>query len=149
MRRVLTASAVVLITLLLAGAYVVQGQIVVTDTVNGSGGRYGSDLGRSWATFGTKTDTSNLSLQGAPGANTRVFLYEAYCVNSSASTAGVALIKYSTTTVASVNCQPASKDVTPLFFDPPLPFPANTAVTMNSVGSVSTMYLFASGTVAR
>lgn len=137
-----------IIAALVGGAGTYRAQITTSGTNRGAGDRYPSDRGRPWSTYGSKTDTSNLALQAAPGANVRVYLYEAYCVNTSASTAGVALIKYSTTTVASVNCSPASKGTIPTVFNPPLAFPANTAVTMNSVGSVSTMYLFAEGTTA-
>ncbi len=124
-------------------------QVVGLGNVVDSNGRYPSDRGARWSTYGSKTDTSNLQIQAAPGANQSVFLYEAMCVNVSASTAAVVLIKYSTTTVAAVTCTPASVNATPTIFNPPLRFPANTAVTMNSPGSVTTLHLFASGTVAR
>lgn len=140
----------IIVAIVIAISAAVQyAQVTNPGTNVGQGGRYPSDSGRSWSTYGAKTDTSNLTLQAAAGAGIRVYLYSAYCVNTSASTAGVALLKYSTTTVAVVNCSPANKAAGPTFFDPPLAFPANTAVTMNSVGSVTTMHLFAQGTTAR
>ncbi len=140
---------VALFSISIAAAVSLYGQVYGLGNVVDSNGRYPSDRGRPWSTYGAKTDTSNLALQGAPGPNLSVFIYEAYCVNVSASTAAVALIKYSTTTVASINCSPASLNAVPTYFYPPLRFPANTAVTMNSPGSVTTLHLFASGTIAR
>ncbi len=105
--------------------------------------------GKPWSTYGTKTNTSDLALQAAPGAGVSVFVTEAYCINSSASTVQAATITYGSTVVAVVNCPPAAKYSDPTFFNPPLRIPANTALTMQGVASVSTTYLFAAGTVAR
>jgi len=112
-------------------------------------GRFPADSGASWSAYGTKTDTSNLQLQAAPGALQSVYIYMAYCVNTSASTQTIALIKYSTTTVLPINCGPAGLYAKPVYLDPPLKIPANTAVTMNSVASASTVYLYAAGKIAR
>ena len=106
-------------------------------------------LGKPWSTYGTKTDTSDLALQSAPGAGVRVFVTMAVCLNTSASTVQSATIKYSTTVIAVLNCPPGSKHQDPTYFDPPLPIPANTALTMQGTASVSTTYLFAQGTVGR
>lgn len=105
--------------------------------------------GKPWATYGTKTDTSNLALQGAQGAGLSTYVTMAYCLNTSASTAQVAFLKYSTTTIAVINCTPAAGWVQPTYFDPPLRVGTNVGLTMNGVGSVSTTYLFAQGTIAR
>lgn len=145
LRRVVVLLLAVLFTVASVAVYA---QVTSSGTNRSMGDRFASDRGRPWSTYGSKTDTSTLALQAAPGANVRVYLYEAYCVNVSASTAGVALIKYSTTTVTAINCSPANKAVVPTTFNPPLGFPANTGVTMNSVGSVTTMHLFAEGTTA-
>lgn len=126
-----------------------HGQIRSVGNNIGASGRYPSDGGRSWSTYGAKTDTSNLALQTAPTADNRVYIYEAYCVNVHASTVGAATIKFGTVVVAVVQCYPGGKDVTPIFFDPPLQGPEAVGPTMQAVGSITTLHLFASGTVAR
>lgn len=140
---------ILLVLVLLSLALVVAfGQVVHTGSNRITNGRYASDTGRSWSTYGSKTNTTNLTLQSAPGAGKRVYVYQAFCVNVSASTAAVGLLKYSTTTVAAITCPPASARATPTVFDPPLQFPANVDVTLNSPGSVTTLHFFAQGTIA-
>ncbi len=114
-----------------------------------SNGQDPAYLGKPWSTYGTKTNTSDLALQAAPGAGQSVFVTMAYCLNTSASTVQAATITYSTTVVAVLNCPPGSKHQEPTYFDPPLRIPANTALTMQGIASVSTTYLFAQGTVGR
>lgn len=132
-----------LAVLLLIAAMPLLGQNIGLD------GRWPSDTGPSVFAYATKTDTSTSQITAAPSAGVSFYLYEAYCVNTSANTQTAMLIKYSTTTVAAVECPPAALGVKPRLFRPPLKFPAATAVTFNMVAGATTARLYASGKLAR
>ncbi len=125
-----------------------QGVTNTGGTSRGANFRYPADSGTPWSTSGTKTDTTSVTLQAAPGAGVSVYIYMAYCVNNSAATVDAASIT-ATTLRAVVPCSPASKWTGPSYFDPPLQIPANTAVTMEAIAGVTTNYFYAAGTLAR
>ncbi len=145
--RILLASYIV-------GAVVVASGIIpqhfqAQNTTGGNQVDNQAYFGKPWYTNGSKTDTSDLALQAAPGAGLSVYVTMAFCVNSSAATVQTATIKSATTVMAVVNCPPAAKYSDPTYFDPPLKMAPNAAITMQGTGSVTTTYLFAEGTVAR
>ncbi len=115
----------------------------------GSAGRFPADAGPFWSTYGTKTNTTDLVLQNAPSGNLRVYIYMAYCVNTSASTQQMATITWGSTVRSVVTCGPAGIYNKPTYFEPPLAAPQATQVTMQGVGSATTTYLYAAGTTAR
>jgi len=150
-KRCLTIGIVLIAAAICLMPFILNGQVTNTNTNQAlPNGQLPEDRGKSWSTYGAKTDTSNLTLQATSGALQSVYIYEAFCTNVHASTVGVALIKYGSTTVAAVPCGPgvAGRNM-PSFFDPPLKIPANTAVTMNGVTGITTLHFFAAGTIAR
>lgn len=107
----------------------------------GQMGRFPSDSGNPVFGYGTKTDTTAATMAVAPGAGVYNYVYQAHCVSTSA-TAAVALLKYSSTTIAAVPCVPSGGYSQPIVFLPPLKMPVNTALTMTASTSLTTAYFY-------
>lgn len=109
-----------------------------------------SDSGPIVSKAGTATDTSAITMLPAPPTGVRNYVYQVQCVNNSASTVAVALIKDGSTVIGQVACPAAGAASAPIRFDPPLKQPTTgTALTMTSTASATTLYYYMSGRTAR
>jgi hypothetical protein len=103
-----------------------------------------SDL--HWQETGSKTDTSDLQLKGAAGANVKNYITDIIIANSS-STDNTAILKDGATEIARFPV-PANGGVVHRF-GIPLQTTANTALNIAAASGVSTMYFTASGYAGR
>ncbi len=97
----------------------------------------------------TTTGAGAMDLLAAPAANLRNYVYQVFCVNTSASTQMVASLKDGSTTLAYVSCPPAAA-ATPVNFNPPLRQPTlGTKLTMTASTATTTAYFYMAGFTAR
>lgn len=96
---------------------------------------------------GSKTDTSDLEVIAAQGSGLRINLTSVTICNASASTAAVIAIKEGSTVIHRISV--AGGDTVHLTFPVPIRLTANTALNMASLGSVTTIYMSATGFQSR
>ena len=105
-----------------------------------------ADRGAKWAAYYTATDTEPYTLQAPPAANNRVYLYQAWCNNTSI-TSTVAYVKADTTIIDAVLCPAGSRSAVRVW-NPPLKMAPNKYITLVPAANTTTLYLTAQGTVA-
>lgn|GEM_PF-5077651 len=100
--------------------------------------------------YATTTGAGAMDMLPAPaGSNVTNYIYQAMCVNTSASTQMVAFIKDGSTTLVPIPCAPAVSPV-PVNFNPPLRQPTTgTKLTMTASTATTTAYFYMSGFTAR
>lgn len=113
----------------------------------GANGFPNSDLGAKWSRYDAVTDTTAYTLAATPASGNRIYVYQAWCLNTSV-TATVAFLQSGSTVKGVIPCSPGSKWNRPTVFDPPIAMPPNAVVTLKPAASITTLYLGSQGTVA-
>lgn len=106
-----------------------------------------SDRGAKWSRYDAVTDTTAYTLTATPASGNRVYVYQAWCLNTSV-TSTVAFLQSGSTVKAVIPCSAAPARNVPYVFDPPMRMPPNAVVTLKPAASITTLYLNSSGTVA-
>jgi hypothetical protein len=100
----------------------------------------------TWAFSAGVTDTTATDMLAAPGTGLRWYVTKLQCINVSASTQAIALVKTGSAVDAEVACPPASTANGMVVFNPPIRQSAtNTKMTFTSSASVTTNYFIMAG----